>query len=465
VRLVGLDFGTTTSSAVIGSAELLTSSVTGRTEIAHWRECFRAPMVFTPFQDDRLDEQAIEHYLDEWLPSADFFGGGALLTGLAARSANASSIIRQVRQRIGGVLVASADDPCLESWLAFMGNCAQLSHENPQTWFLNLDIGGGTTNIALGRGGEVERTGSLYVGARHVQLDPETRKLRKLSTYARALFDALGIGGKIGDELTVDDTESVIEFYLRLLEAAVNGNADRFAEPTAKLHEQVAFQPPWLQAAPRDVFVTLSGGVGALVYEALAGNRLPAAGQFGDLGVELAKRLLTSPWIEHFRKFRPAGGGRATVFGLMRHNTQLAGSTVFLSRPSVLPLTDIPILGTIRDETTDEDLRALLSLVRRTSGGAAIRLCLRDQGLEAVRAWGRRLADELTGQQVPLAKPLVLLIAGNLGKVLGQYITRWGASPVALAVLDELDVRDAQYVNIGALQDNVIPVSLHCLHP
>src|SRR5437764_10659969 len=109
-------------------------------------------MGFTPLCDDRLDEQALAAHLDGWLAAggvtpAEVFGGGALLTGLTAQKDNAAALVRLIRRRLGDALIATADDPCLESWLAFMGSCAALSRAHAERYFLNLDIGGGTTNL------------------------------------------------------------------------------------------------------------------------------------------------------------------------------------------------------------------------------------------------------------------------------------------------------------------------------
>src|SRR5581483_2365832 len=156
----------------------------------------------------------------------ELFGGGALLTGLAARRQNAVALVELVRRRLGDALVASADDPCLESWLAFMGSCAALSHSHPDRPIINLDIGGGTTNVALGEAGEVLKTGCLYVGARHVQVTPGTYRIKRLSEFAAELFEHLRIRKGIGDELSHDDVDAVLDFYLRLLEATVTGRED-----------------------------------------------------------------------------------------------------------------------------------------------------------------------------------------------------------------------------------------------
>jgi hypothetical protein len=57
----------------------------------------------------------------------------------------------------------------------------------------------------------------------------------------------------------------------------------------------------------------------------------------------------------------------------------------------------------------------------------------------------------------------VLLLRENLGKLLGNYATGWGTLAVPLVVLDELDLKDAQYARIGSLRNQVIPVAFHGL--
>src|SRR5580658_8089448 len=102
VILVGLDFGTTTSSAVVASAEVTCNSVTGRRELGRIEQENQSDPVFTPLVDDRLDEFKLGEYLDQWLAPVDpqrVFGGGAVITGLAAQQANATALAQQVRRR------------------------------------------------------------------------------------------------------------------------------------------------------------------------------------------------------------------------------------------------------------------------------------------------------------------------------------------------------------------------------
>ncbi|HYT93149.1 MAG TPA: ethanolamine ammonia-lyase reactivating factor EutA [Gemmataceae bacterium] len=467
IKLVGLDFGTTTSSAVIADARLVRNSVTGRTELSDIGEVYRSEMVFTPLHDDRLDEQAIDAYLERWLTAggvqpAEIFGGGALLTGLTAQKDNAAALVGLIRHRLGDALIATADDPCLESWLAFMGSCACLSRAHPEAYFFNLDIGGGTTNLALGKAGEVLRTGCLFVGARHVQVVPGTYRIAKLSRYARTLLAHLSILKGVGDTLTEAEIDAVLDWYVELLAAAATGQSATFADPVASLHQQVAFRP---LTGVHNIFITVSGGVGELIYAHLDGKPWPPTTHYGDLGIDLARRLASSPrWAEHLRTYRPASAGRATVYGLLRHNTEISGSTLFLRRREILPLTDMPILGTLTTASSDDHVRAVLDLVRRSPRGGCVQVGLGGQAAATVRDMGKRIAATLRVQSFPAGLPLVLLVRENVGKALGHYVTEWGALPLDVVVIDEVAVRDAQYARVGVPHHQVVPVAFYGLN-
>ncbi len=473
VQLVGLDFGTTTMSAVVAEGRLARNAVTGRTDLDSLEECYRSEMLFTPIVDDKIDEAAVARQLDRWLElggvrAERIFGGGALLTGLTAQRDNAALLVTLIRARLGNALIATADDPCLESWLAFMGSCAELSRTLPDRCVLNLDIGGGTTNLALGQAGEVLRTGCYFVGARHVQLKPGSYHIVRLSRYARALFDHLGIRKDVAATLTDGEVAGIITYYFDLLTAALGGDRRILAEPTARLHEQVAFRTLTPSSSPRGrgekFAITLSGGVGELVYAHLDGKPWPATTAFGDLGIDLARRFVTSPFVDDLRRYRPASAGRATVYGLLRHSTEISGSTLYLPNPEMLPLADMPIVGTITLMSSDDDVSELIALAGRCERGACLRVNVGSHDAAAVRALGMRIAAALATRSFPSARALVLLVSENVGKVLGQYVTRWGALAVKLMVIDEVPPRNAQYARIGVPRQQVVPVSYYGLN-
>jgi ethanolamine utilization protein EutA len=467
VSLIGLDFGTTTSSAVFARAKLLHNRVSGRVELSDMRESFRSPMHFTPLIGDQLDEAAAAALLDDWLVQSGverdrLFGGGALLTGLTAQKENAAALVTLIRERIGAAIIARADDPRMESWLAFMGNSAKLSRRLPDTPIINLDIGGGTTNLALGLNGAVLTTGCLFVGARHFQVEPGSYRIVKLSNYAKAILQHLGIAKFLADELSPDDVRRILDLYEGWLVDATAGHSSALASPLARLHQQIPFDIR--NRTGKQAVITLSGGVGELVYAALNGRQIPGKTAYGDLGIDLALRLANlASWKRDFRQFAPEGGGRATSFGLLRYSTQVSGSTLYLSDAGILPLRDVPIFGAIDQSLPEPQWQTTLQLLRHSANGACFRILLHDIRAEAVRTLGRRIGAELRAAGVPRSQPIVILIVGNVGKTLGHYITEWGSRPQALVVVDEIAAPDAQFVHIGRLHDRVVPVSFYGL--
>lgn len=463
VSLLGLDFGSTTSSAMVASATMVRNCVTGRIELSRLAEEYRSVPVFTPLRDGRIDVDAVAALLERWLADGELsgkeiFGGGALVTGLSAQRENAAALSSLLRTRLGDAILVAIGDANLESWMAFLGSAARLSRRHPEVEIVNLDIGGGTTNLALGIDGEVRRTGCLFVGARHLQVEPGGYRIVALSRYARALLDHLGITRGPGDTLSPSDVDVVLSFYVALLEAVVTGRADPFTIPIARLHvhTDLGLEPP-APHVPR--IVTLSGGVGALVYDALRGAPWPGTTAFGDLGVDLAQRILASDVLgRDLSAWVPDHFGRATVFGMMRHSMDISGATVFLSSPNLLPLRDLPILGRLGSDADAERVHALLGLVRESPSGGCLRIEWTGPPLAAIRRLGAWLGDELKARPLRPEQALVLFVAENVGKTLGQYVSDWGKSPVHLVVIDEVVVKDARFAQIGRMKDHVVPV-------
>jgi ethanolamine utilization protein EutA len=235
-----------------------------------------------------------------------------------------------------------------------------------------------------------------------------------------------------------------------------------------------------------ELAVTFSGGVGELMYAYTQGKPWPPTTCFGDLGIDLARRLVQMPaWLPHLRRYPPTSAGRATVYGLLRHATQVSGSTLFLPTPGMLPLSDLPVLGTVSPASTDHHLREVFGLVLKSRRGACVQVELEERdatiatsrmdgppqelancnGHDAVRLriMGGRLTATLKALSFPTAHPVVLLLRQNVGKALGHYVTEWGAFPVRLLVIDEIATRAAQYIHIGRPRDQVVPISYYGL--
>lgn len=469
VLLLGLDFGSTTSSALIAQASLSSHCITGRMALQEPQVLFRGEPVFTPLKADAIDEEAVRRLIGQWLGAAEIslgelFAGGVIITGLAAQRDNAQALAGLVGELIGNALITRADDGGLESWLAFMGSCSALSRFHAQQPILNLDIGGGTTNAALGLGGNVLASGCHFIGARHFQFQPGSYRLSACSSFGQLLLADLGIASSIGDTLESAQRDAIIGWYVAALEAISTGDRGFFDTTAGRATEQLSLSLPDLD---RPVALTFSGGVGELLYRHLDGQELPGTTHYGDFGIDLAVAIANSPrLVGNARRLIPENRGRATVYGLTLHNTEISGSTLFLPRPEVLPLKDLPIVARLPVSASPQQLANAIALATTSAGGACLQLL--DEGiapgLDALRQLGARLAKAIEQAQPDPDWPLVLLLESNTGKALGNYVTDWGRRHRNLMVIDEVHERHAHFINLGKPHQQIVPIAFYGVH-
>ena len=481
VLLAGLDFGSTTSGMLLARAAWRRRAASGRVTLDAPEVVFRSDPVFTPFEEHapRLDRQRLEALLDEWTEGSgadlrDVFAGGVIITGLAARSENARELARLLGTRFGDMVVATANDPGLESWLAFMGNCARLGRSHPDERMLNLDIGGGTTNSALGIAGNVHEVGCHHIGARHWRFRPGSFELVDLSVIGRQVMDVLDIEADVGVTLDVSAIERVVGYLVTALEALATAQCGLFGTPDFAMLVDRPLETDGDDARERGrtatggdspPAITFSGGIGELIYRGSVGVALPERTAFGDLGVELARGILASPVLNRdLERLRPDALGRATVYGLGLHSTELSGATLYLPDPALLPLSDLPIVARVPYDAERATLERALRLAPARSEGTCLQL-IGDGSVspdrERLKAFASTLNESLDAVGFPPERTMVLLTEHNLGKSMGNYLTEWGRRPRRLVVIDEIPDRQAQFVNVGRYRDGAVPVSCY----
>jgi ethanolamine utilization protein EutA len=329
VTLVGFDIGTTTSRAAFADAQIVKNARSGGREFGHVVQRPHTSSIMTPFSGEALDEDRLVSWMDDCFTEAhvrasDVFGGGGLLTGLAARASNAGAVAESLRARVANAVIATADDPKLEAWLAFQGSVGAISRAYPSRSILNLDIGGGTTNAACGRGGNVFWTEWSWVGARHIVVRPGTYVIERCSSVGQETLDRLSIRKMKGDELTPIEVDAIVQAWVGDLENMLQ----QAALPSGAQKPEVAF----------------SGGVGELVYAVRMGKTVPGTTHWGDLGIDLARAICglniwgfgspSAPFAPRStllteRIVVPTNMGRATLYGLVEHQTQVSGTTIF----------------------------------------------------------------------------------------------------------------------------------------
>ena len=475
VILLGLDFGSTTSSALIASAKVARSSATGHMQLDDVQVLYKSEPVFTPFTKksigQSIDTEKVAKLIAHWLIESgvsikDIFSGGSMITGLAAQTDNAAALSKLIIEMVGESVIATADDPCLESWLAFMGSCSALSRYHADVPILNFDIGGGTTNIALGNAalcmnGDVLQTGCYFIGARHFQFESGSYQLSAISPYGEALLNDLSIHKKIGETLDAAEVAKIMAFYVSALEAIVLADDAFFNSPIAKKHTQVAINFS-KNIQPK---ITFSGGVGELLYKISAGETLPTTTFYGDFGIDLALAISKSALLSaDLKTCIPEHKGRATVVGLTLHSTEISGSTVYLANANCLPLRDLPIIAKLAADSSIEQWQNTFALASKRPAGVCIQITACNNSLEQVRTLASQIKHALQTNIHAPSQPIVLLLEANIGKALGNYISDWGQLDYNLMVIDEVALRDAHFVHIGSVHQGMIAVSFFGLN-
>jgi ethanolamine utilization protein EutA len=209
----------------------------------------------------------------------------------------------------------------------------------------------------------------------------------------------------------------------------------------------------------------VSGGVAEYFY-----GREKAG--FGDLGVALAgsiRRRLEAwgPRIDF-----PDQGIRATVIGASQYTTQVSGSTIYVSPLSTLPLRNIPVIApnfdfeTIDPEAISEAIHVPLA-VFAAGELAPVAIFVPWRGPATFARLDAFCRGVSHGMSAILAKghPLVLAGDGDVGGLLGVHFHEEMGLAHAIVSIDSLDLREFDYIDIGAMLDlsGAVPVVVKSL--
>src|SRR5207253_8613418 len=158
----------------------LTQSLSSRFVVVHREVLHKTPILLTPYRPDGLiDVQALERfvhaaYAKAGLTPEQIDTGAVILTGAALERANARAVA-ELFAGAGGKFVCASAGHNMEGILAAHGSgAAALSRVRGDT-LLHVDVGGGTTKLAVLHNGEVVHTAAIHVGSRLVAFDENGR--------------------------------------------------------------------------------------------------------------------------------------------------------------------------------------------------------------------------------------------------------------------------------------------------
>jgi ethanolamine utilization protein EutA len=224
---VGIDIGSAGTQAIFSRVHLrrLAEDLTSRYFVVGRDNVYQSPVALTPyFSEERIDDQAIGRIVDAAYEAAgvhpdDVDTGAVILTGEALRRENAKAIA-DVLAEVGGEFVCAAAGHHMESMLAAYGSGAAKTSHDRGTVILNVDIGGGTTKLAVLDGGRVVHTAAIHIGGRLAVIDEEGR-LTRLDPAGKRLAALAGCDWNLGDTVSEGELTLVTSWMADALVEAI----------------------------------------------------------------------------------------------------------------------------------------------------------------------------------------------------------------------------------------------------
>src|SRR5215213_6684844 len=182
---VGIDIGSAGTQVIFSKVHLrrLSVEMTSRYYVVGRETLFRSPVALTPYQnEERIDDVKLRTIIDDayqqaGIAAADIDTGVVILTGEALRRDNAQAIASLLAEQGGDFVTATAGHH-MEAMLAAYGSGAARVSSDQAKRILNIDVGGGTTKLALVENGRVIATAAIHVGGRLQVVDDGAKIVR-----------------------------------------------------------------------------------------------------------------------------------------------------------------------------------------------------------------------------------------------------------------------------------------------
>ncbi|MBO5867969.1 MAG: ethanolamine ammonia-lyase reactivating factor EutA [Oscillospiraceae bacterium] len=441
---VGLDVGTTTTQFIL--SRLFVENTAGgfqipQMQITERQLLAKSPVHFTPLLgSQQVDGQGVLSLLQDFYKTAGITPeqvdtGAAIITGETSRKENAAAVLQAVSHMAGDFVSATAG-PMLESILAAKGAGAFGYSKDTGKRVLHMDIGGGTSNLALIENGELVQTGCMNVGGRLLKFDSTGAV-----TYVSPVLEGI----------PVQEPEAVACTLTQALEMAAGLRTSTGLLKQLWTKEAGAV---W-QIPEAPLVISFSGGVADCI------DKPHPEREFGDLGVYLGREI---------RKSRLCDGEyrlgqetiRATVIGAGCHSASLSGSTVFVKNIS-LPCKGLPVAVCTRQEQESENLaKIILQKHRELDTPEQFVICL--PGYEnPTYAQIKTLAERLAQANLPV---YFLCLQADMGKAVGQALCLQLPHTPILS-MDGLTLSAGSFLDVGRQVGPAIPVVIKTLvfHP
>lgn len=464
---VGIDVGSSTSHLIFSRLHLQKNLKTysHRYEIVRREVIYKSEIIDTPLIDRKtIDmEQLLEFFRSEYkkagITREDIQTGVVIVTGETAKKENAAEIVNQLSKDAGDFVAATAG-PNFESVIAAFGSGAVKRSEEKESTILSCDIGGGTSNIAISKNGKVLETACISVGGRLIAYDEEMT-LTRIDEPAEEVIKDLGLNLQLGQKVTFDMLEKIADRFAQVLVDFINQKENSLVD-NLTMTNNMNLPPNNLDE------IMFSGGVAEWLYGKHEQN------SFLDIGFLLAKKLKEKFPELPANVHEPENKIRATVIGAGSYTLQVSGSTCFLDDDSLsFPLQNIPVIevdvdrNQLSEEYVSGQIGKALARYDLKDGDQMVALYFEDP----VRSAYQKLKTFALGIEMALRKtvekniPVILIFKRDIGNSIGNVIRRETSIKDNLASIDEIEVEDGDWIDIGKplVNGQVVPVTVKSL--
>lgn len=466
---VGIDIGSAGTQVIFSRLDLrrMGEDLSSRYLVVARETLFQSPVALTPYQsEERIDEAGLGTIIDDAYNAArlhpdDIDAGVVILTGEALRRENAQAIAGVLAEQ-GGEFVCATAGHHMEAMLAAYGSGAARVSYDAGARILNIDIGGGTTKLALIERGQVIGTAAVHVGGR-LQVVGAGQRIVRLDPAGRDLAAEAGYSWKRGDVAAPAAMERVAEWMADALIAAI------LTRPLPHAVEHLYLTDP-LPDLGRIDGVMISGGVGEFVYRRESRD-------FGDLGrlLGLALRRKIDAGAFPWPLLPPGECIRATALGASEYSVQLSGNTIYISDAgALLPRRNLQVLQPpcAFGERIDPDelaraIRGHYTAFDLIEGESEAALAFRWRGPpshERIAAFALGISRGLANT-VAKRRPLFIVIDGDIAQTLGAILREELRIASEMLVIDGVTLWDFDYIDLGRIRmpSKTVPVTVKSL--
>ena len=461
---VGIDIGTTTSQVIFSRLTIENKAAISRIpqiNITDKEIIYRSKIHFTPLINHSvIDSVALatiiqQEYKEAGIEPKDITVGAVIITGESSRKDNAQEVAHALGELAGDFVVATAG-PDLEGIIAGRGAGAAALSKEKRCIVANIDIGGGTSNIALFDDGVPIDTACLDIGGRQIKFDKGSLKINYIAPKTQELCKKLNLSLSVGEIASLSEIEILCKKYVELLAEAL-GLKNSSPELGLILTDHL------LKDKHNISQIMVSGGVADAVYNEITHHN---PFMYDDIGIILGKAFrayFPKPLAQSLETIR------ATVIGAGAFTASLSGSTVHI-REEKLPLKNLPVIKFSHLEEQYLSQKLIETIQQKIEWnwddslqGVVLGFEFREyQSYDKLKEFADIILKS-TEKLQQTNKILTIVIENDFAKAVGQILQSKSSFP--FIVLDSIKVQDGDFMDIGMPlhQGSVVPVVVKSL--